>query len=418
MSDRRDFLRDIGGIALAAAGASAAAPAAAQSRLRKSTRSPDVVVVGAGAFGGWAALSLQERGLQVLSLDAYGPSNPLAASAGESRQIRSTYGDSLRYSRWAIEAVKRWRLREQEFGRKLLYEGPRLQLANTWSPSLIAQRKIFDQLKIPYDILDRAQLRARYGQINFDDIEFAFVETTTAAAVKAQESMQLVSEFFQKKGGEFRIARVTPGPATGRRMAAVKTESGETIAGGQFVFACGPWSGLTLPKVMGRVTATRSEYHYWSIPRGDDRFTWPNLPDWNDQAQGGYGFADRGTGLKYAPKGQGRVVHNPDSTDRLPDPKLLQAGREYLAHRFPAMRNAPSVGSHVCSIERVGNEDFVIDRHPDYDNVWIASGGGGHGFKHGPLVGEYIADRVLGRKSFDPDAEQAFTLDAHPVRAV
>lgn len=422
MSDRRDFLKSAGGVALAAAGVAATdiaqAQAQAQSGRRKSSRTPDVVVVGAGAFGGWAALCLQERGLKVLSLDAYGPSNPLASSAGEGRQIRASYGDDIRYTRWATQALKLWESRQEEFGRTLLDRGPRLQLANKWSNGLLAQRKIFDQLKIPYEIMDRAQLRVRYPQMNFDDVEFAFVETATSAAVKARESMILVSETLRKKGGAFRIARAMPGPATGRRMTAVDIGNGETISGGQFVFACGPWSGLTLPKEMGRVTATRSEYHYWGVPQGDDRFSWPNLPDWSDGVAGGYGFADRGTGLKFAPSKQGRVVHNPDSADRLPDPRLLQGGREYLAHRFPAMRNAPSVGSHVCSIERVGNEDFVIDRHPDYDNVWIASGGGGHGFKHGPLAGEYIADRVMGRKSFDPDAEKAFSLDAHPVSAV
>lgn len=414
MADRREFLKGSGGVALAAA-AARAGPAAAQSGRRRVSGTPDVVVVGAGAFGGWAALSLQERGLKVLSLDAYGPSNPRAASAGESRSMRAAYGADARYALWATKALKLWQMRQEEFGTTLVYPNGRLQLANKWSSGLTAQRKIFDQLKIPYEIMDRAQLRARYPQMNFDDVEFAFVETATAAGLKARESMVLVSEAFQRKGGEFRIARAAPGPAQGRRMTAVDIGGGELIAGGQFVFACGPWSGLTLPDVMGSVTATRSEYYYWGVPPGDDRFSWPNLPDWSDQITDGYGFGNTGGGLKYAPGNQGRVVEHPDKADRLPDPRLLQIGRNYIAHRFPDMRDAPVVATHVCSIERVGSEDFIIDRHPDYDNVWIASGGGGHGFKHGPLAGEYIADRVMGRQSFDPEADKLFTLASHPV---
>lgn len=50
-------------------------------------RSPDVVVVGAGAFGGWTAWHLAKKGVHVTLLDAYGPGNSRASSGGETRQI-------------------------------------------------------------------------------------------------------------------------------------------------------------------------------------------------------------------------------------------------------------------------------------------------------------------------------------------
>ncbi|HXG64336.1 MAG TPA: FAD-dependent oxidoreductase, partial [Blastocatellia bacterium] len=70
--------------------------------------------------------------------------------------------------------------------------------------------------------------------------------------------------------------------------------------------------------------------------------------------------------------------------------------RAYLARRFPALKGAPLLEARVCQYENSSNGDFLIDRHPAFDNVWLVGGGSGHGFKHGPALGEYVAQRVTG----------------------
>lgn len=362
-------------------------------------------------------MSLRERGLKVLSVDAYGPSNPRSSSAGETRSIRSGYGADAFYSAWAAQALAMWNQRQNEFGRQLLYPNDRLELATEWLPEMVAQRRIFDDLKIPYEVLDRAQLRSRYSQMNFDDVEFAFIEKTSAAVIKARDSMILVSEVFQKKGGEFRIARAMPGPSAGGRMTALTLNDGEQVGAAQFVFACGPWSPKVFPDVMGpKITVQRSEYYYWGVPAGDERFSWPNQPAWHDHIRGGYGFGSIERGLKYSPSGLGAVPQDPDSAERLPTAYQLKRGRDYIGHRFPPMRDAPILETRVCQMESPSNNHFIIDRHPEFENVWIASGGGGHGFKHGPMIGEYVADRLTG-KATDPETDRLFTLAAHATKA-
>jgi sarcosine oxidase len=412
MIDRRSVLTASAGLALAGAAArpaSAAAPA-----IQASGGSPDIVVVGAGAFGGWTALELRERGFKVLSIDQYGPANPRAASAGETRSIRSGYGAAGMYSAWAVKALKLWNARQAEFGRTLVYPNDRIELADRWLPGLVAQRKIFDDLKLPYEILKQPELRVRYPQMNFDDVDFAFIEKTSAAVIKAREAMIVVSEVFQKKGGEFRIARAMAGPAAGRRMTAVTLNNGDAVGAATFVFACGPWSPKVFPKIMApKVRVTRSEYFYWGVPPGDDRFSWPRQPAWHDHISGGYGFGSLERGLKYSPASMGGVTQDPDTAERLPTPLLMKIGTDYVGRRFPAMRDAPILETRACNMESAADDDFIIDRHPDFDNVWIASGGGGHGFKHGPLIGEYVADRIMGRPTFDPAADKHFQLAAH-----
>jgi sarcosine oxidase len=412
MIDRRMILTGATGAALAAGAASQAQAAPGRGG------SPDVVVVGAGAFGGWAALSLRERGLKVVSVDQYGPSSPRSSSAGETRSIRSGYGSDAFYAEWAAKALVLWKMRQAEFGRTLLYQNDRLELANSWLPNMLAQRQIFDKLKIPYEVLERAELRRTYPQMNFDDVEFAFIEKTSAALIKARESMITVSEVFQKKGGEFRIARAMPGPSTGSRMTALALDGGETLSAAQFVFALGPWSPKILPDVMGpKISVNRSEYHYWGVPAGDDRFSWPKQPAWHDYIRGGYGFGSLERGLKYSPSGGGGPTGqvDPDTLERVAAPERLTRGRDYIAHRFPAMAGAPLLETRVCQMESPSNNHFIIDRHPAFENVWIASGGGGHGFKHGPMVGEYVADRITGRPT-DPAVDKFFQLATHADR--
>lgn len=390
--------------------------ASARARTRQSSGTADAAVIGAGAFGGWAALSLREKGLNVVSIDEYGPSNPRSASAGETRSIRSGYGAQGFYSAWSAQALELWRQRQAEFGRTLLYPNDRIEIAREWSPALTAQREIFDRLGLPYEVLDRAQLRARYPQMNFDDTEFAFIEKDSAAVIMARESMIHVSNVFQQKGGAFRIGRALPGSSSGRRLESVALNNGETLSADTFVFACGPWSPKVFPEVMGpKIAVRRSEYYYWGVPPGDVRFSWPNQPAWHDHIEGGYGFGSIERGLKYSPSGGGGAAHDPDTAERLPTAHLMARGRRYIGMRFPDMRDAPIVETRVCQTEGTADNHFVIDRHPDYDNVWIASGGGGHGFKFGPLLGEYISDRVLGRRT-DPDIDQLFQLVARPDR--
>jgi glycine/D-amino acid oxidase-like deaminating enzyme len=86
----------------------------------------------------------------------------------------------------------------------------------------------------------------------------------------------------------------------------------------------------------------------------------------------------------------------------------LQAVRGYLAKRVPRLAQAPVTETRVCQYENTSNGDFLIDRHPMFENVWIVGGGSGHGFKHGPVVGEYVARMILG----DQIKEPRFSLES------
>jgi glycine/D-amino acid oxidase-like deaminating enzyme len=384
----------------------AAAGAAVAPRLVGAAAS-DFVVVGAGAFGGWTALHLREMGHDVTLLDAYGPGNARASSGGETRQIRIGYGSQELYSKWVVKAFEKWRAREEEWHEKLLFETGRLQLASGWSESLRATKAVFEKLGAAYEVIGHDDLRRRYPQMSAEGVELAFFEPQ-AGVLRARRSLALVAESFEKKGGKLRIGRVDPPEAPGGRLESVRLANGESVRASTYVFACGPWLPAMFPEAMKRkLFVPRRDVFFFGTPPGDDRFSYPNFPNYSEDAY--YGFPSlEGRGFKVCPVGE-MIPFDPDRDERVASPHQVQRARAYLALRFPELRDQPLVESRVCQLEMSIDEHFIVQKHPQWSNAWIAGGGSGHAFKHGPVLGEYVARRVaLGEG--EPELEKIFRI--------
>lgn len=395
------------GAAAAAAGPLAAQVPALPGAPALSRRLPDVVVVGAGAFGGWTALSLRERGARVTLVDAYGPGNPRASSGGESRNLRSAYGERELYTRWAEQAWTMWDKRQAEFGRRLVF--PNGSFSFTRPQSLATQKAVFDKLKIPYEVLDAAEARKRWPQVNFADAETVLYEPRSGI-VKAREAMIAVSEAFMHKGGQMRIGKAEPGAAAGGRMQDVLV-NGERLSAGAFVFACGPWLPRLMPELLGeKIISPRVELFFLGSAPGDLRYRWEMLPNITEGG-GGYTSSDIGSGLKVRLNQAYRIME-PDSGDRFPTHSMEKDAYDYARRRFPGLVGQPIVQTYVCQVEYTDNHHFLIDQHPELANVVVAGGGSGHAFKMGPVLGERLADRVTGQPVAAEEAT-VFALTAH-----
>ena len=172
------------------------------------------------------------------------------------------------------------------------------------------------------------------------------------------------------------------------------------------------------PDVLGeRIFPTRQEVFYVGVPAGDQRFAPPNMPTWIDFGAEIYGIPDlEGKGFKVAIDQHGPRF-DPDSGERVVTKESTDRVKAFVAERFPSLEGAPIVGSEVCQYENSSNGDFLVDRHPSMSNVWLVGGGSGHGFKHGPALGAYVADRVMKGGSTDPKFSLA-TKDKVQARVV
>jgi monomeric sarcosine oxidase len=367
------------------------------------------VVVGAGVFGAWTAYRLLLAGHRVTLLDEYGPANSRASSGGESRIIRCSYGPDEVYTLMAKRSLALWSDFFAQSGRNLLERIGVLWIAKPGNAYVEQSRQTLRKLEIPFHELSSADLTRHYPQMRLDANAIAILEPESGALL-ARQAVQAVVAAFVRSGGVYRHAAVRT-PQGGGKLNAVVTSNGESIDGDAFVFACGPWLGKVFPELLGqRIFVTRQDVLFFGTPPGDQRFAPPQMPVWIDFSddRGMYGFPDLETrGFKVAFDRHGPAF-DPDASNRIVTPDKIAAARAYVAERFPALANAPIVDARVCQYENTSNGDFLIDRHPAFENVWIAGGGSGHGFKHGPAVAEYVAARITGAS--EPPLETRFSL--------
>ncbi|HKQ74972.1 MAG TPA: FAD-dependent oxidoreductase [Blastocatellia bacterium] len=355
----------------------------------------DAAVIGAGVFGSWIAFRLQQAGLRVSLIDAYGAANNRASSGGESRIIRMGYGADEIYTRWSHRSLAVWREFFERIGRPELFRPTGvLWMARENDPYSVATLRTLESAGVDFERLMRDELDRRYPQINFGEVTWAIYEPMSGALM-ARRAVQSVTDFVARNGGDYLIESVVA-PAGSGRLNEVLTRGGSRISASVFVFACGPWLPKLFPALLrDRIHLTRQEVYFFGVPEGDARFAPPHMPTWIDFGAEIYGLPDlENRGFKLGIDRHGAAI-DPDTVDRNVTGDLLGEARAFLAERFPSMAGAPLVESRVCQYENTSNGDFLIDRHPDFDNVWLAGGGSGHGFKHGPALGEYVAARVI-----------------------
>ena len=229
---------------------------------------------------------------------------------------------------------------------------------------------------------------------------------TDSGFLAARRACEAVFDAFLKSGGQYEQAQATPGRITANRMDGITVGRGDTLKADIYVFAPGPWLGRIFPFLASSITPTRQEVFFFGTPPGDVRFTEEHLPTWIDGGKRPF-FGVPGNhwrGFKIADDTRGPVI-DPSTMEREISQEKLSAAREYLRTRFPALADAPLLESRVCQYENSTDHYFILDRHPEAENVWIVGGGSGHGFKHGPVMGEMVADAVLDTKA--PPVEMA-----------
>jgi sarcosine oxidase len=380
--------------------AAIAAPGLSLATARRKTRFRyDIAVIGAGVFGAWTAHHLHRRGFRTLLVDAYGPASSRATSGGESRIIRTSYGTQDFYSTWAWHSLPQWQALARRTGQSVFAPTGVLAFADEGNEFIEASWAAQQRLQIPSERLSRSEMVKRYPQVAFGPHETGLYEPH-AGVLYARQSVQALVAEMRRRGVDYRQAEVLA-PTGASARADVMTRDGVAVSAERFVYACGPWLKTLFPHELGpHLRIDRAEVYFLGAEAGDRRFDGENFPAWMDCNAGAdaWGIPGvEGRGFKLA------VDHliqpaDPDQQDRQPTAPFREAVRDYVVQRFPALARAPIVETRVCQYEMAEDEEYLVDRHPHYENVWWAGGGSGHGFKNGPELGRYVAGVLSGTR--------------------
>jgi glycine/D-amino acid oxidase-like deaminating enzyme len=364
---------------------------------------PHVAVIGAGAFGGWTALHLLERGARVTLLDAWGPGNSRASSGGETRIMRGTYGPDQPYTELAARALRLWQKYERRWKCQLLHRTGVLWMVSSRDDAYErGSLAMLREARIKFQEFSTPEMKKRWPQINVSNVHWGIYEPEYGY-LDARGSCQAVVDAFIAGGGAYRQLAVSPEGLENAPLRSLILSDGSRLKADRYVFACGPWLGKLFPETLGAVIRpTKQDIFFFGVPAGDSRFTDAQLPVWGDHGKRffyGIPGSDR-RGFKMADDTRG-AAFDPTCGERVVSQATLKRVREYLAFRFPAMKDAPLIETRVCQYEQTPDSNFILDRHPRMDNVWLLGGGSGHGFKHGPALGEEMANLILKNSEAD-----------------
>jgi len=209
----------------------------------------------------------------------------------------------------------------------------------------------------------------------------------------ARQATQALAASAQAHGARLELGEATPADGGAR----VELD-GVAVAADVVVWACGAWLRGLFPELVD-VRVTRQDYWYFGTPTGWET---PGVPAFVDYDGAFYGHGDLdGRGFKLAPDAEGPEL-DPERGERGPNPRGARSARAYLARRFPALAEAPVLGTRVCQYAVTPDSEFVLAPHPQHPHVWLLGGDSGHGFKHAPALAEHVAALIGG--AAEPDA--------------
>ena len=354
----------------------------------------DLIVIGGGVFGLSTALEAGRRRRQTLVVDRGAVPNPLSASYGPSRKIRSTYLDP-QYTRLALEAMAGWRQIETETGTELYVAAGNLNVSDGEADHHLETLEANARrggARVRW--LDSSDLRREFPQ--FRRGRCALLEEE-AGFLRATDCVTALRELAEKHGVHF---------ATGQDAAVAPSSSGvevrsdtATYRAPQIVVAAGGWSKRLFPELERALWQCQQGIMYLEgVPAA---FRRPAFVPYSGADTGFYGFpAEPGrAGLKVARHLVTDAIDDPDFDRRTTPRGFVEEAGDFLRGWFGLDPNQYRATYESCMYNLSTSNDFLLDFHPEIPSVFLATAGSGHGFKFGSVLGRIILDRLDGIES-------------------
>jgi glycine/D-amino acid oxidase-like deaminating enzyme len=359
----------------------------------------DFLILGAGIFGITTAIELRKKKYAVAIINPDKIPHPLAESTDISKIIRMEYGSDEEYMDMAIECIRIWKEWNELFHDQLYHETGFLLLSQ--SP-FDDQSKSFEAASY-YNLLKRGYKpqRIKSGDLakhfpifnhrvykdGFYHSVGGYAESGRVVETLTKYAMQLGVDVYEGQIAEEII--VVNNNAEG-----VKTREGKRFNAGNIIVCAGNLTPFLVPDLKPYMRITGHPVFHLQ-PEQTDLFTYPQFTVFAaDISQTGwYGFPlhPKEKVIKVANHGIGLEIKNPELDERVVYEKDIEDLRRFLKDSIPALANSPIVYTRRCCYTDTLDGHFWIDRHPEIEGLTIGSGGSGHGFKMGPVLGEMIA---------------------------
>jgi len=353
----------------------------------------DVAIIGAGAAGSAAAYHLSKTGKKILVLDRFNPPHNLGSSHGQSRIIREAYFESPAYVPLVQQAYQLWYQLEKESDKKLLLKTGGLMLGAHDTKVVQGAMRSAIEHHLPYEYLNNDEIRKRFPGFNPTEETVAVYEQN-AGILFPEECIKTNLELSKNKNTDFCFNEVVSKINSNNKEVEITTNRDKYRAT-KIIVTAGAWLNELFPELHLPLTVTR-QVLFWFKCRKEDakKYSPENFPIyiWQEKEKIFYGFPDLGEGIKIAIHHDGKTT-TADTIDRNVYKEevneISAIVKTYLGI------NATLNSSAVCMYTNTPDEDFIIDYHPLYKNIIIASPCSGHGFKFSSAIGKLLCEMAL-----------------------
>jgi len=295
-----------------------------------------------------------------------------------------------------VRALTLWKALEKHCNKSIFFNKGVLWLCHEEITPIVDDSIPFTKKhEMEYEYISNNDILKKYSVVNGQGIHHAYLDPF-GGYLLARESCRLVKDTFVSEGGDYISSFVKPGNILHNKLSSVKLTDNTELHGDLFIFACGAWIGDLFPDLLKDVIMpSRQELYYFSVPE-DKINLYKNLPVWVDVDGKDFYYgipSDGGRVFKIGVDKRGGAIH-PDHDDRLMNQQVFNEAKDFISHRFPDLHHAALIDSKVCAYENSPDGNFIIDQHPEAGNIIILGGGSGHGFKHGPAIGELVSQAL------------------------
>lgn len=378
----------------------------------------DVIAAGLGAMGSAALYQMAKRGAKVLGIDRFRPPHNFGSSHGETRITRQAIGEGEEYVPLALRSYEIWREIEAETGMDLLTVTGGLVMSSTGGTASLHGSGNFigqtiacaEKYGIEHSVLTADDIRRQFPQFAINGDEIGYYENE-AGFLRPENCIKAQLELAKKYGAEIHFDEKVLSFSENEHGVEIATEKGKYQAS-KIIISAGPWVNEFVSEEFRRLFKIYRQVLYWFELREDaDNYLLGNFPifiwqfgRWADDFI--YGFpalSGKKGGLKLAAE-QHVNTTDPDSTgdtvslETALDEEIEKTYRQYVGPHLPGLTDR-CLKAVTCLYTVTPDDGFVIDRHPHFENILIASPCSGHGFKHSAAVGEILAELTLDEKT-------------------
>ncbi len=354
----------------------------------------DSIVVGVGGMGSATAYHLARRGQRVLGLEQFDLAHDLGSSHGATRIIRMAYPEGAGYVPLLRRAYELWRELETLSGERLLFVTGCVDAGAPDSATVRGSLETCREFGLEHQALDAKSLRAKFPGYRLPgdmtavlqpDGGFLLPEACIVNYVKAAQALGAEIHTLERVIGWDAVAGGVQ----------VRTQH-ETYRARKLVITAGPWASQVCPLLQNLAVPER-QVVLWAQPLRPELFQPGVFPVFNLESSEGrfYGCPEYGVpGFKIGKYHHRRENVDPAGIDREIHPEDEAVLREGIRRYFPDA-DGPALAMKTCMFTNSPDEHFILDAHPEAENVYIAAGFSGHGFKFASVVGEIMTDLAL-----------------------